>query len=157
MTHQVSWYDTPQDRIVLDLIARDNEIESVSLVDFELTRPDAIVPTEDIPRNTRIVLKSKPTGTHYGTRTFYYNRIDINDFLFNGLITEEDLILKVGTETSTAALARQLGELLHIHMTPEMILDVPIPLFTSGQMSMDMVAHDYCYTLRGRVNVTLTR
>lgn len=156
MERQIDW-TLPQRDIILTLIARDNEQEEVDLTSFILDKPMRRIPTEDIPRNTSIRLTAIPTSTYYGERIFYYNRVDINDFKYDGLIDKDALTIKLEGETSSKELAPKISSILGALITEDMLFDLPIPLLVKGELPWELIIDVNCFTMYGRLSITLKR
>lgn len=121
-------YRRSQSEIVIDLIRQNNDNKELEIEWVDIGLPVVHVPTPDMPRDTSVTLISSPTSPMRGTKEYFYNRIDINAFLFDGLVLPEHLQILIVGESRSIHLATALSDILQITITPEMIVNTPLPL-----------------------------
>lgn len=152
-------FNRPEKEILIDLIRQNNDDKELQLDWVDIGVPVNIVPDEDMPRNTEVLLTMKPTSPLRGAKSYFYNRLDVNEFLFDGLVLPEHLTIPVGGESRKTQLAGKLSNILHILITPDMIVDEPIPLVPNppalAYTTISLKPVNYAIT--GVVSVRLTR
>lgn len=123
-------YQQTEDLILLDLIYATNNVdkEVVSYDNFFFKKTSIRTPTEDKLRNTRIELVAKPTVQYYGLREFFYNRVFIEEFTFNGLVTKEHLTFKITDEQTSHDIIPQVNYAIGVQLTEEMVTKHPLPI-----------------------------
>lgn len=128
-------YKRPEHQIVIDLIMLDNPGYRLEVDDVDFDLPVEIVdPPVDLPRNASVRLTALPTSNYLGSNVYFYNRVDINDFTYNGLLTPSDLQLTVQYELTTQQLYPKLSALLGCTITPSMIVYETLPVVPNGEL-----------------------
>lgn len=151
-------FNRPQEQILIDLIRINNEDKSLELEWVDVSIPVTLTPDPDMPRNTEVTLTMLPSSPLRGSRSFFYNRLDIEDFLFDGLVRPEHLRVVVTNEVSIAQLAPKLSEILHIRITPDMVVDKPLPLTPiEGEQGTWFELKPTNYAIIGSLYIWLTR
>src|SRR5690606_33213276 len=117
-----------------------------------------ITPTLDIPRNTKIYARSSQDSEYVGDKWFYYNRLDIQEMYFDGLVTAEHLTFDPGYANTTTGLAGKISEAFGILITPDIIVEEPLPMVIAGDIVNVLITlNPMNKTFIGTFNVTLIR
>lgn len=126
-------YSKPPLEVIVDLLLENHPGEILEPDWLAIDTVEVIDPTPDIPRNTKILVKSTVTSEYYGDKVYYYNRLNIVEFLFEGLITPDDLTIDPGFANTTSQLAGLLSDVLKIHLDDSMIVPEALPIMLSNQ------------------------
>lgn len=145
-------------RVLIELIKQDNPGKPLQDTWISFDDPIEITPTPDIPRNTKIFGRSSEDSEYSGDKWFYYNRLDIQDMKFDGLVDDTHLTFDPGYATTTSGLAQKLSEAFDLHIAPEMIVDEPLPMVLLGTpVVVTVTLNPLNKTFIGTVDVTLLR
>lgn len=152
----MDWTKTPKD-VLIQLLIKDHPDNALELNWIEVGPPERITPTPDIPRNTKVTVYSTPDSEYRGDRTYYYNRVDINEFLFDGLVTNEHLVIDPLTAINHKDLHGYLSDVLKIYIDKDMIVDRSLPLIGSSPVATQVDFNPLNLTITGSLNITLLR
>lgn len=89
-------YSLPAEQRLLNLINQDNGGAGITLEQVIFGTPEV---TTEFGRNTKIQVTGVPGSGLTGTRTFWYNRLNL-DTLF-AAVTEDDFVIRVDNPTNT--------------------------------------------------------
>lgn len=147
-----------QVEIMVDLIKKDNPGSELKPTEIYFTDVVQRTPTPDLPRNTEVTMRVSDVGSKYkGTRTFYYNRIDINDFKYDGLVTEEHLTIDPGTVLLSDDLHLKLSKVFDIRIDKDMIVSETLPVVVSDPVPYTVVFKPTNLTIIGDLEIQLKR
>lgn len=138
--------------IILDLINADNE--GLELLESEVTFADPEVEVGE--RNTSVLLTAAPSGRFSGTRTIYYNRLDLDEDIVS---TGDAVFEKTGAIESIADLLDAINSRFNLNLTLDEVSTTTFPEFedTPGEshtVTITALATSLVYI--GEVEVTLT-
>lgn len=151
-------FNQSQHMVLVELIKQDNPGKPLPDPWVTFDDPVGITPTADIPRNTKIFARSSLDSEYAGNKWFYYNRLDIQDMRFDGLVSDEHLTFDPGLATTTQELAPQLSQIFDLNISPEMITDEQLPLVSPGTpVVVTVTLNPMNKTFIGTVDVTLVR
>lgn len=151
----ISFQDNQVDMMIA-LIRLSNVDKELDPTDVTFDPPIAIQPTVDRPRNTSVYVTSTTSGKYLGERTFYYNRIDIQNLRYGDLVTDEHLTFPKGTAITTQDLSDKLAEVFGIRIDREMLVDEPLPSVADGDKVVTVTFNPGNFAIIGKVDVTLT-
>lgn len=146
-----------QKEILVQMLVREHEDAKLELDWIDVGIPERITPTLDIPRNTRILVIHTPESEYRGNRNYYYNRLDIKEFLHDGMMTEEELVADPLTAINHKDLYIQLSDLLKIRIDKDMIVDRNLPLIGSTPVVVQVDFNPQNLTITGSIHITLAR
>lgn len=154
---EINFWKT-QHEILCDLIKKDNPDEVLTYDWLEFGEPEVIDPSDDIPRNTRILAKSTEASPYAGDKTFYYNRLDINVFHFDGMVEDEHKVIDPEYIVKTDDLFEKISDVFKIRISKNMIVSKPLPLVIMGQtVPVDIEFKDNNKTIIGTCVIYLRR
>lgn len=117
-------YTLSPEEVCLQLINRDN---GSSLQPYQVTfsNPNRLY-NHFTDRDTSVTLTAVPGAGYRDSKTVYYNRVTIDDF-----IEDDQLVLIKNQYTKYSDLVPSINSLLGINLTPADYVDGPLPVFYS--------------------------
>lgn len=133
----------PEEHILIDMIQADNPRVALDYTMMTFGKPEELIIDESTGRthNTKVLVSATATSKFYGDQFHYYHRVDINEFIYEGIT---NLNFNISEHGTLEHLVHALNERLGINLRPDMVV-VDIPTHTDSALVVKIHDDSLCY------------